>query len=220
MASHALDKQARRAARLHAEAEAKQAKARRSLVRRAGYVAIATIAIALVAVAVLGRGSNQASMVAMGGGAPAVGLAAPSFDLTDVVTGRPVTNTSLLGHKTLLFFSEGVSCQACLVQAADLQKSSALAQAGIQLISITTDQPGALATAAKQYGITTPMLADPTTAMSEAYGMLSAGGMRMPGQDGHAFMLLSPNGRILWQQAYSSMYVPTSRLMSDMQRAA
>ena len=102
-----------------------------------------------------------------------------------------------------------------MVQAADLQKSGLLQKDGIRLVSVTTDQPADLAAAAEQYGITTPLLADPTTSMSKAYGMLSHGGMQMPGEDGHAFMLLDPNGKVLWHQAYQSMYVAPNQLMAD-----
>jgi peroxiredoxin len=171
---------------------------------------------------VLGGGSSSGGaasgeeMSASSNGGPAVGATAPDFALTDVVSGKPVTRASLAGHKTLLFFSEGHGCQACMVQAADLQKSKALTNAGIRLVSITTDPPSELAQAATQYGIDTPMLADPTAAMSGAYGMLAHGGMQHAGEDGHAFMLLSPDGKVLWHQAYEEMYVQPSQLLSDM----
>ena len=158
-------------------------------------------------------------LLALQGGA-SVGGPAPAFTLTDVVSNRQVSLGSLGGRKTLLFFSEGVGCQACMVQIADLQKSGALRSAGIRLVSVTTDAPGDLAQAATQYGIRTPLLADSTGAMSAAYGMLGHGGMGHPTQDGHAFMLLDARGRILWHEAYQEMYVPTGRLMSDMGGAA
>ena len=60
------------------------------------------------------------------------------------------------------------------------------------------------------------MLADPSTSMSAAYGMLGHGGMQHPTQDGHAFMLLDAKGRVLWHQAYSQMYVDPSQLLADM----
>ncbi len=192
---------------------------RQRLERRAGYAAVGVVAAGLVALAVVlpsGRGSSSVGSMGATTRGPAVGSTAPNFSLTDVVSGRRVTPASLAGHKTLLFFSEGVSCQACLVQAADLQKSPALAKDGIQLVSITTDPVAELAQAARQYDIHTPLLSDPTTTMSASYGMLGHGGMEHPTQDGHAFMLLSPNGVVLWHRAYQNMYVPVSRLLSDM----
>lgn len=188
--------------------------------RRAGYGAVGLIAVALATFAIVGGGGNgnatPDNMSASSGTGPGVGSMAPNFSLTNVVSGKQVTRTSLDGRKTLLFFSEGVGCQACMVQAADLQKDTTLANAGIQLVSITTDPPSALWQAAAQYGIRTPMLADPTTKMSAAYGMLAHGGMQHAGEDGHAFMLLSADGKVLWHQAYQEMYVKPSQLLSDM----
>ena len=223
MASRVQQKQQAREARLHAQATAHRHHAHVRLARRGGYVGVALIAVVLVGFATLSRGGSPAAQLGNIGGAtsgPTIGTQAPAFSLTNVVDNKVVTAASLRGHKTLLFFSEGVGCQACMVQAADLQKDSALSKVAIKLVSITTDPPAQLAAAAKQYGLTDPLLADPTTSMSSAYGMLGHGGMQHPTQDGHAFMLLGANGNVLWHQAYSSMYVAPSQLMSDMMAAA
>ena len=218
--SHRVDnKQARRAERLRREEQARRSERRQRTARRAGYSAVALIAAALVTVAVVNGGASGSASVdqmSTSGGGPTAGAIAPAFALTDVVSGKRVTLGSLAGHKTLLFFSEGVGCQACMVQAADLQRSTALTADGIKLVSVTTDSRGDLAQAASQYGIRTPMLADPTTTMSAAYGMLAHGGMQHAGEDGHAFMLLDASGRVLWHQAYPQMYVQPSQLLADM----
>lgn len=219
--SHRVElKQARRAERLRREEQTQRNERRQRTARRAGYSAVALIAAALVTVAVInggsGGGGGSSDHMSASGGGPTVGAIAPAFAVTDVVSGKQVTLSSLAGHKALLFFSEGVGCQACMVQAADLQRSKAFTAAGIKLVSVTTDPPGDLAQTASQYGIRTPMLADTTTKMSAAYGMLAHGGMQHPGQDGHAFMLLGPSGRVLWHQAYPQMYVAPSQLLTDM----
>lgn len=217
--THRLEqKQARRAERLRAQ---QAARARERLKRRAGYVAVGLIAATLVSLAVLLGGSDDPAALppaaAERTAAPAeVGGQAPEFALTDVVSGEQVTAASLQGRKTLLFFSEGVNCQACMVQVADLEKAGTLDEQGIQLVSVTTDQPGDLAQAAGQYGITTPLLADPTAEMSSAYGMLGHGGMGHPETDGHAFMLVDEAGTIRWHRAYQEMYVQPGRLLRDM----
>ena len=213
------DKNARREARLAAEAEARRARRRQYLMRRAGYGAIAVIAAALITLAAV-LGDNGPAPADHEPGTATPGATAPDFSLTDVVSGGQVTAASLRGRRTMLFFSEGVNCQACMVQAADLQEDPALREAGIDLVSVTTDQPGDLAQAARQYGITTPLLADPTTEMSSAYGMLGHGGMGHPTQDGHAFMLLDADGKVLWHRAYEEMYVKSNRLMHDMKSEA
>lgn len=223
MAHRAADKQARR--------EKRQAEDnRRRQIWWRSYAAVAALAVVLVGLAVLlGRSDNQpafteghdgmSGMTQTGGATAEVGKPAPAFKVTDVVSGTTMTAADLRGQKTMLFFSEGVNCQACLVQAADLQKNATLRKAGISLVSVTTDPPELLTEAAKQYGITTPMLADPTMHMSSAYGMLGHGGMGHPTQDGHAFMLVGADGTVLWHQAYQEMYVKPSQLLKDMKGA-
>jgi peroxiredoxin len=191
---------------------------RQQRMRRVGYGATALIASGLVALAVAlpsGTSTSKTAMGSSGSNGPALGATAPAFSLTDVVSNKQVTLRSLAGHKTLLFFSEGVGCQACMVQAADLQTTKALSDAGVSLVSISTDPPGQLADAARQYGIHTPMLADSATTMSTAYGMLGHGGMQHPSQDGHAFMLLDANGDVVWHHAYPSIYVNPNQLLAD-----
>jgi peroxiredoxin Q/BCP len=209
---------------------ATQAERKHRVRRRAGYWIIGILAAALVGYAVLSEPGSETTpsptemaghgaSSATAGAGPAVGAQAPAFAVRDVVSGRQITAADLRGRQTLLFFSEGVNCQACLVQAADLQKDDTLKKAGIQLVSVTTDPAKELAQAARQYGIRTPMLADATAAMSSAYGMLGHGGMQHPDRDGHAFMLVDEDGRIAWHQAYQEMYVPPDRLLDDMMGA-
>ena len=225
--SHRHDaKQARREERLRAEALARRANRRQTFSRRGAYGAIAAIAATLVALAVVLNGGESTpadhapAAVSSGGAGAEVGATAPDFALTDVVSGKTVSAASLRGRKTLLFFSEGVNCQACMVQAADLEKDRALEKAGIDLVSVTTDQPADLADAARQYGIRAPLLADPTTRMSSAYGMLGHGGMGHPTQDGHAFMLVGADGKVLWHKAFQEMYVERGRLLRDIKERA
>jgi peroxiredoxin Q/BCP len=225
MAHRNIQRQAAREQRLQAEAEERLRRRHRRVTRYATGGVIAAIAVVLIVVAVTLGGSSAKgnNTAATGGGMTASGLklgaAAPNFKLTDAVSGKQMTLASLRGHETLLFFSEGVSCQPCLIQAADLQRSGLLARAGIKLVSVTTDTAPELATAAKEYGITAPLLADPSTSMSSAYGMLAQGGMHMAGEDGHAFMLISAAGKVLWRRAFSTMYVAPKQLMADMHGA-
>ena len=212
MSSRIEQKEARRAQRLAEEAARRTAEKR----RRVRNIALSAVAIA----AVLG---GLTSLVAKGGkpnGQMVIGKPAPSFRVHNAVSNRDLTLEGVRGHKTLLFFSEGASCQACLVQAADLQKSAKLRRAGIRLVSISTDPKDVLHQVAGQYKLTTPLLADSNGAMSTAYGMIGKGGMGHPGADGHAFVLLDANGKVLWQQPYQSMYVPAKQLMHDMGQPA
>lgn len=149
----------------------------------------------------------------------APGSEAPDFSALDVVSGEDLSLADLEGQQTLLFFSEGAACQACMVQIIDLEKSRALEKRGIALVNITTDPPDLLREAVDAYGITTPTLSDASQEMSIAYDMLGRGGMEHPDQDGHAFTLVDSSGNIAWEGEYRSMYVPPADLLAELPRA-
>jgi peroxiredoxin Q/BCP len=164
--------------------------------------------------------SSHAAMgmgIEQGAGLPA-GSSVPSFSEREVETGKAITSTSLYVTKTLLFFSEGVMCQACFEQIKGLEHFGAeLDRRGIQLVSITPDSPGDLRQAVSQYGIATPMIADDDRDMSEAFNTLGQG---MHGDaPGHAFALVD-RGKVLWYRDYwlaptRSMYVEPRQLLAD-----
>jgi peroxiredoxin Q/BCP len=138
------------------------------------------------------------------------------------MTGKAITSKSIYGYKTLLFFSEGVMCQACFEQIQGLQQVGAeLQKRGIQLVSITPDSPSDLRQAVEDYGITTPVISDADRSMSEAFNTLGQG---MHGDmPGHAFALVD-KGKVLWYRdywlpPYRSMYVQPSKLLADIARA-
>ncbi|MEP7335580.1 MAG: redoxin domain-containing protein [Actinomycetota bacterium] len=146
------------------------------------------------------------------------GTAVPSFAERDVVTGGSITSESIQGRKTLLFFSEGVMCQACFEQIKGLERmGDVLERRGIQLVSITPDTAADLEQAIAQYGITTPMIADDDRDMSGAFNTLGQGmHADMPG---HAFVLVE-RGKVVWQRdywlaPYRTMYVEPKKLLDD-----
>ena len=161
--------------------------------------------------------AGMAMGVDRGAGLPA-GSPAPSFSEQDVETGEAITSESVYGRRTLLFFSEGVMCQACFEQIKGLERFGAeLDKRSIQLVSITPDSPGDLRQAMSQYGVTTPVIADGDRDMSEAFNTLGQG---MHGDaPGHAFVLVE-KGKVLWYRDYwlaptRSMYVEPERLLAD-----
>ena len=158
--------------------------------------------------------------VGVGTGLP-TGSAVPAFSERNLLTGKAITAKSVYRQRTLLFFSEGVMCQACFQQIQSLQQVEAsLHQRGIQLVSITPDSPVELEQAAQQYGITTPLISDQDLTMSNAFNTLGQG--MHASTPGHAFALID-KGKVLWYRDYwlapdRTMYVPTSRLLADMPR--
>lgn len=150
------------------------------------------------------------------------GSPVPAFAERDVETGQAITSKSLEGKKTLLFFSEGVMCQACFEQIKGLEQMSAeLDQRGIELVSITPDSPADLKQAIGQYGIETPMIADDDRDMSAAFDTLGRG--MHADTPGHAFALIE-KGKVLWYRDYwlppdQSMYVEPAKVLADLPAA-
>ena len=161
--------------------------------------------------------AQHGSMTGTGDG-PAIG-SAPRFDQRDVVTGRTISSQTLRGQKTLLFFSEGVMCQACLQQIRDIdQIGNEMARRHIKLVSITPDTPAELRQAIGQYEITSPMIADEQRDVSEAFNTLGKG--MHADTPGHAFVLIDGRGKVLWQRdyyqaPYRTMYVEPTKLLDD-----
>lgn len=147
-----------------------------------------------------------------------------SFVERNVVDGSEISSRSLRGKGTLLFFSEGVMCQACFIQIRDIEKVGAeLEKKGIGLVSITPDSAEILRQAIEQYGISTPMISDEDRDMSLAFDALGRGmHSDMPG---HAFVLVDESGKVVWQRdywldPYRTMYVEPARLLADLAAAS
>ncbi|HEY6047615.1 MAG TPA: redoxin domain-containing protein, partial [Sphingomicrobium sp.] len=189
-----------KAARQQARASAPPIKAKR--LTRVGFWAswkgglialgvVALVAASFVLPGVLNKknSSEAAHAMAMGvssGAGLPVGSTVPSFSETNLLTGQTISDKSVYAHKTLLFFSEGVMCQACFEQIQGLQQvGDQLAKRGIQLVSITPDSTSELQQAAQQYRITTPLISDSSRAMSEAFNTLGKG--MHADTPGHAF---------------------------------
>lgn len=158
-------------------------------------------------------------MAAGDGDGPAIGSRI-SFTERSVVTGSEISSQSLRGRKTLLFFSEGVMCQACFVQIRDLERMGAeLERRGIRLVSITPDSTEVLRQAIEQYGISTPMVSDEDRDMSSAFDALGQG--MHADTPGHLFVLLDETGEVVWQRdywldPYRTMYVEPETLLADL----
>lgn len=173
-------------------------------------------AIAAAVVVVLAAAVSQSKRSAPTSARVSSGLA-PAFSEQDVLTGRPITSAGLRGHDVLLFFSEGVMCQACFEQIQSLQQRAAeLRSRHLTLVNITTDSPEVLRQAVQEYRIKTPMISDQERTMSTAYGALGQG--MHPNTDGHTFVLLDRAGRIRWRRDYTTMYVPPNQLLAAIPR--
>ncbi len=191
-----------------------------------GVAVVTIIAASFVLPDVINNKSTSASAahaMAMATGAKhgeglTAGSRVPAFSERNVETGQTISSKTLYAHKTLLFFSEGVMCQACFEQIKGLEQvGDQLAKRGISLVSITPDPAGDLKQMIAQYGITSPMIADDDRTMSQAFNTLGAG--MHADTPGHAFALID-KGKLLWYRDYwlpptRSMYVSPSKLLKD-----
>ena len=167
------------------------------------------------------RSPNVPAGVALGAGLP-VGARVPNFTGINLITVEPVSSAQIYDQRTLLFFSEGVSCQACLEQIQGLQQvGSELTKRGIHLVSFTPDPPTILKQAAADYKITTPLISDPNGVISSAFNTLGLG--MHANTPGHAFVLVY-HGRVLWYHDYwitnQAMYVAPSALLKAIPASA
>jgi peroxiredoxin Q/BCP len=169
------------------------------------------IAVAAAVVLVVAAGKSEKSEPA---GVRVSSGPAPAFSERDVSSGAPVTSDDLRGESVLLFFNEGVMCQACFEQIQVLQqRSGELRKHGLTLVNITTDPPDVLREAVQAYGIETPTVSDQSKDMSTAYGAIGQG--MHPDTNGHTFVLIDGDGRIRWRRDYTTMFVPPDRLFAD-----
>ncbi len=155
-------------------------------------------------------------------GDPGPGVVAPDVKLPST-SGGTFDLDSMRGQTVLLYFQEGLTCQPCWDQLVDIQKHFDRFQSlGIdQVVSITTDPINQIQQKVSDAGITEPVLSDPDLAVSSAYSANSYG-MMGNSRDGHTFVLVGPNGRILWRADYGgapdyTMYLPVDALVADIQ---
>lgn len=226
MATRTVEKQRRRQERVRREGElaARARRARRLQLAVAGTLLVAVAALA--AIFALGTGSGPRSSAAAGKyayavGDPGPGHAAPPLRLPST-TGGTFDLARQRGKTTLLYFQEGIGCQPCWDQIKDLERDSGQLKAlGIdEMVSITGNDLGQLRQKVADEGIKTPLLADPDLRVSEAYSA-NQYGMMGTSADGHSFLVVAPDGRIIQRADYGgapkyTMYVPVKNLIADL----
>lgn len=193
-----------------------------------GWVWSPVVALAVLGVLFAVFRSNNTTVASSSGhsayqvGTPGIGRQAPTFTL-QASTGALISLQALRGKTVLLYFQEGVGCEPCWTQLQNLEADSrAVHAAGIDdIVSITTQPQNLLAQKAHDEGITTPVLADTTLAVSKAYHA-NQYGMMGTSMDGHSFVLVGPDGTIQWRADYGgapkyTMNVPVTQLLTDLE---
>jgi peroxiredoxin len=164
---------------------------------------------------------NQAGQYAFQVGQPGPGAQAPAMQLPGT-DGKTFDLAAMHGKTVLLYFQEGIDCQPCWDQMNDIQAHWSEFQALHidQMVSITSDPLSALQQKALDEGLSIPVLSDPNLAVSHTY-TANQYGMMGASRDGHTFLLVGPDGRILWRADYGgapkyTMDVPVESLLADL----
>lgn len=139
---------------------------------------------------------------------------APDFTLTDTA-GQQVQLSDLRGRNVLLYFSEGAGCQSCLVQMAEIEKSSQFTKAGLTVLPIVMSSREQITKDMAANGVTTPFLLDDGTT-AKAYGTLGKG--MHAGLPGHSFVLIDKSGVQRWYGEYPAMWLSPDALMTQVRK--
>ena len=149
-----------------------------------------------------------------------VGAVAPRVVGTDVLTGNSIDSKQLAGKNVLYYLNEGVMCQACLVQIQALQQHVAhLNGRHLTLVSITNDDASTLAQAARDYKITTPLIADTDRSITKSFGVLGGipNGVGMHADTAnHTFVLVDRTGKVRFIKDYRSMWADVNTLLKQL----
>lgn len=187
-------------------------------------VAVGLAVVALGALYLMNRpsGSPEAGDYAFAVGTPGPGEQAPDLALPST-SGGTFDLASAQGKTVLLYFQEGLMCQPCWDQLVDIEAQMGRFTAlGIdEIVTITTDPLDALDQKVADEGIATPVLSDPDVSVSQTYGT-NGYGMMGDGMNGHSFMVVGPDGTIVWRADYGgapdyTMYLPVDSLLADLQ---
>ena len=186
-------------------------------------IGIGAAVVALGAIFYLGQPhhGSGAGQYKFAVGLPGPGQQAPEVKLAST-EGGTFDLSSMKGKTVVLYFQEGLTCQPCWDQLKDIDSHmSEFSALGIdQVVSITTDPIDQIKQKTSDVGITSPVLSDPNLSVSQAYNANSYG-MMGNSRDGHSFIVVGPDGKILWRADYGgapdfTMYVPVASLVADM----
>ncbi len=98
------------------------------------------------------------------------GQTAPAFTLNDH-TGRSVSLRDFVGRSLIIFFYPAAMTPGCTKEACDFRDSLIrLQRAGYDVVGISPDKPGKLATFVEKESLTYPLLSDPDRVVLDAYG--------------------------------------------------
>ena len=153
----------------------------------------------------------------MGSQSPGGGVVerdATSFTLP-ATDGSDVSLSEYRGRDVLLYFNEGVGCDACFYQMVEIEKNQQmLDDKNLTVLPIVANPMADTQSEVTRFGLRTPFLIDADKRVSDAYGVLGTG--MHADLPGHSFVLVDGSGRVKWQKEYPSMFVSTRQLMASL----
>ena len=171
--------------------------------RRRILVALATVAAVGVAAALALRADEPTEET--------LGATAPDFELT-TTDGRTVSLADHRRHDVLLYFSEGVGCDACFYQQARIEaEQQRFTDAGLTVVPVVVNRAADVRRELDRFGLTTPFLIDADRSVSAAYDTIGRG--HHADLPGHSFVLVDGDGNLRWRMDEPSMFVEPERLV-------
>lgn len=170
-----------------------------------------------VALAVVVAGAGALLFVtSRAGSSDVAGQVAPNFTLTGT-DGREVSLTDLRGGDVLLYFNEGVGCDVCFDQMAQIERSGLFDGSDLTVLPVVVNDMASVRQQLDRFKIRTPYLLDPKKEIAAAYGAL--GGGHHADLPGHSFILINETGTIAWRGDYPGMWVDPAELADDVAAA-
>jgi peroxiredoxin len=136
---------------------------------------------------------------------------APGFTMPSTAGGS-TSLSDYSGHNVLLYFNEGVGCDACFYQTVELEKvADRFAARDVTIVPIVMNPIDQVRSELVRFGISTPYLIDTDGSVSKAYDVLGKGmHANLPG---HGFVFIDKTGEIRWQKEYPSMYASAADVL-------
>lgn len=178
-------------------------------------IVIGVALVAIVGFVLLSKGSPPANPTTRTGTLN-IGDAAPEFKLPST-TGGEVSLSQYDNQPVLLYFNEGVGCQACWQQLVLFEKDSKLSALNVPIVTIAPDELSDWNPILRSSPIKSPILADKGNNVSESYGMLNMKSSMHAGvKPGHTFALLDKAHKVAWIGDYPQMNISSDQMVSTM----
>ena len=144
------------------------------------------------------------------------GQAAPGFTLPST-DGRIVSLGDLRGGDVLLYFNEGVGCDVCFDQMAQIESAGVFDGSDLTVLPVVVNDVASVQQQLERFGIRTPFLVDPQKEIAAAYDTLGRG--HHADLPGHTFVLVDETGSIAWRGDYPGMWVDPAELADEVDAA-